>query len=157
MSNTQSQNNTKDSIREIAKRLKGGTMSFIIGAGFSKNISSHYLSWRELLHDMVKEMYSKEMKASYLNEDEIIDKYGYLGIASEYVRRKGYHEAIDHYIEERTPVIKRCSDGNFRLIENDRNVEGNVKVETHKALLNLGAKFIYTFNYDNTLERLKKR
>lgn len=36
----------------------------------------------------------------------IIHRIGYLGIASEYVRRKGYHEAIDVYIETHTPYLK---------------------------------------------------
>ena len=31
-----------------------------------------------------------------------IEEIGYLGIAQEYVRRKGFHEAIDVYIEQHT-------------------------------------------------------
>lgn len=66
-------------------------MSFIIGAGFSKNISRQYLSWWELMQDMVHELYGAEMEANDMGEGDIISKYGYLGVASEYVRRKGYH------------------------------------------------------------------
>ena len=87
--------NNKNYIRRIGSDIH--SMSFIIGAGFSKNISDKYLSWGELLKDMIHEMYAKEMRTGYMNEWEIIDKYGYLGIASEYIRRKGYHEAIDVY------------------------------------------------------------
>lgn len=142
----------KQQLVDIARRLKKGTLSFIIGAGFSKNISGKYLSWRELLHDMIMEMYSKKMRASYLNEDEIIEKYGYLGIASEYVRRKGYHEAIDHYIEERTPVIEKADNGKFRLLVNGELITDDADLSIHKSLLDLGAHYIYTFNYDNALE-----
>ena len=79
--------NNKNYIRKIGSDIH--SMSFIIGAGFSKNISDKYLSWGELLKDMIHEMYAKEMRSGYMNEWEIIDKYGYLGIASEYIRRKG--------------------------------------------------------------------
>lgn len=156
MSSTQP-NNPKDYIPEIVKLLKAGNMSFIIGAGFSKNISNRFLSWKELLHDMIVEMYEEERQTWHATDEDLIGKYGYLGIASDYVRRKGYHEAIDNYIEERTPVIERDSNGSFRLIEKGRKIEGNVKVETHKAILNLGAKYIYTFNYDNTLEAIEEK
>ncbi|MCH3993742.1 MAG: hypothetical protein LKE54_01560 [Prevotella sp.] len=97
----------KLAIQDIARNLKNGTVSFIIGAGFSKNISNRFLSWKELFHDMMVEMYTEERQTWRASDDDLIGKYGYLGIASDYVRRKGYHEAIDSYIEERTPVLKK--------------------------------------------------
>ena len=126
-------------------------MSFIIGAGFSKNISDKYLSWAELLKDMINDMYAKEMRSGYMNEWEIIDKYGYLGIASEYIRRKGYHEAIDVYIEQRTPTLVEKEDGTYDLILGKEREE-NVDVSLHRRLLDMKVKNIYTFNYDNALE-----
>ena len=91
-----------ESIKYIGKNIK--KMSFIIGAGFSKNISNSYLSWWELLQDMIHEMYSSEILYHHFTTDDLIQRYGYLGIASEYIRRKGYNEAIDQYIETRTPI-----------------------------------------------------
>lgn len=129
-------------------------MSFIIGAGFSKNISDKYLSWGELLKDMMHEMYAKEMRSGYMNDWEIIDKYGYLGIASEYIRRKGYHEAIDVYIEQRTPVLIDNEDGTYDM-RLGNNVVKNVDVSLHRSLLNMKVKNIYTFNYDNALDVYK--
>ena len=39
----------------------------------------------------------------------MIQERGYLGTASEYVRRKGYHEAIDNYIEKNMPYLKKVN------------------------------------------------
>ena len=142
--------NNKNYIRKIGSDIH--SMSFIIGAGFSKNISDKYLSWGELLKDMIHEMYAKEMRSGYMNEWEIIDKYGYLGIASEYIRRKGYHEAIDVYIEQRTPVLI-CNDeeGKYDL-KLGKEIQKDVDVSLHRTLLNMKVKNIYTFNYDNALD-----
>ena len=142
--------NNKNYIRKIGSDIH--SMSFIIGAGFSKNISDKYLSWGELLKDMIHEMYAKEMRSGYMNEWEIIEKYGYLGIASEYIRRKGYHEAIDVYIEQRTPVLI-CNDeeGKYDL-KLGKEIQKDVDVSLHRTLLNMKVKNIYTFNYDNALD-----
>lgn len=144
--------NNKNYIRKIGSDIH--SMSFIIGAGFSKNISDKYLSWGELLKDMMHEMYVKEMRSGYMNDWEIIDKYGYLGIASEYIRRKGYHEAIDVYIEQRTPVLIDNEDGTYDM-RLGNNVVKNVDVSLHRSLLNMKVKNIYTFNYDNALDVYK--
>lgn len=144
--------NNKNYIRKIGSDIH--SMSFIIGAGFSKNISDKYLSWGELLKDMMHEMYAKEMRSGYMNDWEIIDKYGYLGIASEYIRRKGYHEAIDVYIEQRTPVLIDNEDGTYDM-RLGNNVVKNVDVSLHRSLLNMKVKNIYTFNYDNALDVYK--
>lgn len=142
--------NNKNYIRTIGSDIH--SMSFIIGAGFSKNISDKYLTWGELLQDMIHEMYAKEMRSGYMNEWEIIDKYGYLGIASEYIRRKGYHEAIDVYIEQRTPVLI-CNDeeGKYDL-KLGKELLKDVDVSLHRTLLSMKVKNIYTFNYDNALD-----
>lgn len=142
-------NTNIDYIRKIGSNIH--SMSFIIGAGFSKNISDKYLSWGELLKDMIHEMYAKEMRSGYMNEWEIIDKYGYLVIASEYIRRKGYHEAIDVYIEQRTPELICNEEGKYDL-KLGKEVLKDVDVSLHRTLLNMKVKNIYTFNYDNALD-----
>lgn len=140
---------SKDFVRKIGSSIH--SMSFIIGAGFSKNVSDKYLSWPELLDDMINEMYSNEMSVFDLDKWGIINKYGYLGIASEYIRRKGYHEAIDVYIEQRTPILMEKEDGAYDLILGKEREE-NVDVSLHRRLLDMKVKNIYTFNYDNALE-----
>lgn len=142
-----------ESIKYIGKNIK--KMSFIIGAGFSKNISNSYLSWWELLQDMIHEMYSSEILYHHFTTDDLIQRYGYLGIASEYIRRKGYHEAIDQYIEKRTPILEPKIDKNktvYNLTLNGNTVETNVDVSLHRTLLEFGARSIFTFNYDNALD-----
>lgn len=141
--------NNKNYIRKIGSDIH--SMSFIIGAGFSKNISDKYLSWGELLNDMIHEMYAKEMRSGNMNEWEIINKYGYLGIASEYIRRKGYHEAIDVYIEQRTPVLIDNGNGTYDMKLGNAMVK-NVDVSLQRTLLGMKVKNIYTFNYDNALD-----
>lgn len=68
------------------------------------------------------------------------------------MRRKGYHEAIDNYIDERTPVIEKAENGKFRLLVNGEYITEDADLSIHKALLELGSRYIYTFNYDNALE-----
>ena len=139
----------RDYIRKIGSDIH--SMSFIIGAGFSKNISNKYLSWAELLEDMIKEMYANEIALFDMDKWQIIGKYGYLGIASEYIKRKGYHEAIDVYIEQRTPTLEENEDGTYDLILGEER-EKNVDVSLQRRLLGMKVKNIYTFNYDNALE-----
>lgn len=142
--------NNKNYIRQIGSDIH--SMSFIIGAGFSKNISDKYLSWGELLKDMINEMYAKEMHAMDMEEKDVIAKYGYLGIASEYIRRKGYHEAIDVYIEQRTPVLICSNEEGKYDLKLGKEVQKDVDVSLHRTLLNMKVKNIYTFNYDNALD-----
>lgn len=93
------------------------------------------MSWWELMQDIVKEMYDKDIAFHNMSVDDIIKKVGYLEIASEYVRRKGYHEAIEDYIEKRTPVLVDNNNGGHNLELNGRTIEYNVDTSIHKALL----------------------
>lgn len=141
----------KHAIKDIGWNIH--KMSFIIGAGFSKNISEkYYLSWWELMQDMVKEMYQKDISFHNMSTDDIIQKVGYLGIASEYVRRRGYHESIDSYIEKRTPVLVPRDKNYFDLVVDGKVMLEDVDMSLHNRLLNLLPKSIFTFNYDNALE-----
>lgn len=93
---------TEQQIIRIKHLLNNKSLSFIIGAGFSKNMSNKFFDWGDLLKPIITEMYHID------DEKEIehkIEEIGYLGIAQEYVRRKGFHEAIDVYIEQHTPTI----------------------------------------------------
>lgn len=154
-------------IETIKKYYHDGRISFIVGSGFSKNISKeYYLNWKELLTDAIKEMYAFDIQKnrnllptkfqdSLSIEDEVvkdvINQYGYLGTASEYIRRKGFREAIDIYIEKRTPIL-RSEDGETKLLLNEKVVDENPDLKVHEALIGLSVKNIYTFNYDNALD-----
>lgn len=146
----------QDCIKNIRKHIEGGNMSFIIGAGFSKNISSKFLSWNELLRPMIYEMYTEQMSRSPKKNkfaiQNIINEKGYLEIASEYIKRKGYHEAIDVYIENLTPYLVKQDDGSYVVMCKGKCVDQQPFLECHKKLMSLGVKNIYTFNYDNALD-----
>ena len=107
---------TNKILDNIRKCIEKETLSFIIGAGFSKNISQSFPLWKDLLTPLMLELYpecntrDKTIKESKINQ--LIAEKTYLGIASEYVRRKGYHEAIDIY---RAPYALFISSRKWRV------------------------------------------
>lgn len=142
----------------IHRHIEDGTLSFIIGAGFSTNISTKFPLWGDLLKPLVGELYpacaggKKELQEREVQR--IIAEKGYLEIASEYVRRKGYHEAMDLYIEKRMPYLKSSGNGEYGLFLGDNLIDDKLYLGCHKKLLGLGVKHIFTFNYDNALDIL---
>lgn len=147
------------SIKRIGHLIRDKKLSFIIGAGFSKNMSPHFISWEELLKPMTSELYNIKTNDDTLLKQKI-NEIGYLGIASEYVKRKGYHEAIDVYIEEHTPVIREAkgvdaAEAAYEVFLNGEKI-GDADTTCHKLLIDLGVRHIYTFNYDNCLDILGK-
>ncbi len=146
---------TKEAIKEIRKHLSNSQLSVIVGAGFSKNASESFLSWKELLRDMIVEMYVDDAKRSDYEIDQLVDdivaQKGYLAIASEYVKRYGYHEAIDHYIEQKIPTVKKHGDS-YTLSLDGKEFSEPVDMSLHQLLVKLNWNNIYTFNYDNLLD-----
>lgn len=142
----------------LRKSVEAESVSFIIGAGFSRNISQQFPLWGELLKPLVLELYPECNKGSEKKKEErvrqAIAEKTYLGIASEYVHRIGYLEAIDLHIESVMPYLKRRDDGGYDLMINEKIVDHNPSLECHRKLLSLNAKHIFTFNYDNALEIL---
>jgi len=142
---------TEQQIIRIKHLLNNKSLSFIIGVGFSKNMSNKFFDWGDLLKPIITEMYHID------DEKEIehkIEEIGYLGIAQEYVRRKGFHEAIDVYIEQHTPTIsiKENSDEPEYIVTLNNEFIESADVTCHRLLFNLDVKHIYTFNYDNCLD-----
>lgn len=141
---------------DIKKYIEDGEMSFLIGAGFSRNVNEKaYLMWGGLLKDAVWELFGSSNRVK--SEDNVMAKavkeYGYLGIASMMVKKAGYHEAIDTYIESKTPYIKTVG-GKPVLLLKGNPLPNKVNSECHLLLKNLNIQNIYTFNYDNALEYL---
>jgi hypothetical protein len=153
-------------IKELKKLLLEKKLSVIIGAGFSKNASSLFLNWKELLKDMIVEMYGyfgkqtpkyQKIGITIREEDfwkefidEIVSEKGYLSIASEYERRAGYREVLDDYIDARTPFVKKVDETYYAFTNNKK--KSKVDLSTHKLLLELEWNNVYTFNYDNLLD-----
>lgn len=139
---------------EIKRYIENEEMSFLIGAGFSRNVNKEaYLMWGELLKDAIWNLFGTGNRDK--NEKKVINKavkdYGYLGIASMMVQKAGFHEAIDTYIEERTPYLK-TEEGKPELFLNGNPLHQTVHSECHTLLKKLDIQNIYTFNYDNALE-----
>ena len=169
-------NNNIENLKALKKDYDNGLVSALIGAGFSKNVSSLYLDWTSLLKDLIDDLFKLEINqyiGNYFHcnvekyhEDEkkqikkefvdnLLSKYGYLGIVSKYVDQKGYREVLENYIEERTPYVKRNDDGTISLYIKDKKKSNIIESDfsAHKQLLRCDKfKNIYTTNYDNLLE-----
>lgn len=68
---------TEQQIIRIKHLLNNKSLSFIIGAGFSKNMSNNFFDWGDLLKPIITEMYHID------DEKEIehkIEEIGYLGM-----------------------------------------------------------------------------
>lgn len=161
-----------DKLKELKQKLESKQMSALIGAGFSMNVSEIFPSWSDLLYDMVYFLYVREIEEAYCNtpvkrrgkkeefQQEKIENYintiGYLNIVSEYIKRKGFPEAIATYIEEKTPKI--AEEGNKKYLVNSIKGKNNKEelndsmLDLHRLLINLPWNNIYTTNYDEMLE-----
>lgn len=159
---------------QLREKYNKGLVSVIVGAGFSRNACKEYPLWKDLLYDMVVDLYQDEIERAYLRYREItpnnkmslavfttkempriIGRIGYLKIVSEYIARKGYREAIEHYIEERIPYIDDATQ-QFKYVGKNKDKVIKIKDEffsAHKKLLE-GDKWarLYTTNYDTLLE-----
>ncbi|MBO5978137.1 MAG: SIR2 family protein [Bacteroidales bacterium] len=147
----------KRNIQHIKLLLEQGAMSFMVGAGFSKNISLAFPSWEELLHPMLRELYALCFPQANATEEsafiaQMLAEKTYLELASDYVRRKGYHEAIDLYIEKHTPYLQAKTTGGFALYVDGQCIDEQPDMECHEALMAMNVGDIYTFNYDNALD-----
>lgn len=161
-------------IARLKAKYQDGQVSVLVGAGFSMNACPEYSSWNGLLEDMTIDMYRDEIEQAYLRYKEInpankqsldvftkkeyinvIARVGYLEMVSEYIRRKGYREAIEHYIEERIPYIDEVKQ-EFRFAGKNMNKVIPVRREDFSAHVKLlsGEHWvrIYTTNYDRLLE-----
>ena len=141
-------------LKDIKHYVEDGEMSFLIGAGFSLNVNKKaYPLWGELLKDAIWDLFGSGNRAK--QEEKVRAKaekeYGYLGIASMMVKKAGFHEAIDTYIESKTPYLKTVDDKPC-LFLNGEKMTHTVNPTCHNLLKNMDIHNIYTFNYDNALE-----
>jgi len=173
------QNNTNEYhgyLKTLKQKLDGQAMSLLIGAGFSKNFNKDvFPNWWELIFDMVREGLETELTDRYKQiypkgringkvydqflKDRIekhIENIGPLEAVSEFIRRKGYREAVDVRIESKTPFI----DIENSILYINYNVDGKPirrlataeEMSIHQKVVALPWNNIYTTNYDNLLE-----
>jgi hypothetical protein len=170
-------NEYKEYLESLRQKLKDQNLSLLVGAGFSKNVNNElFPSWWQLLEEMVMKMNinlyahlfkqntgknpesSKEEYSNFCKEqiNLYIEDTGYLNVVSNYIKRMGFRETVDVYIEENTPLavnidgkpFLRIKDG--KQIKNVPIVKDNLKL--HAKLIKLPWNNIYTTNYDNLLE-----
>lgn len=166
----------KEVLLEIKEWYDKRLLSAMVGAGFSKNVSDSFLSWGELLHDMIGELYSIDIKRNYeiflhqnmkkgnshKLEREVRDEYikeisqneDYLEIVSNYIKKKGFRESVEVYIEDKIPsatlekntIVLRIGD---KIVDKvpERNFSAHKELLKAEKLQNL-----YTTNYENLLE-----
>lgn len=159
----------------LRQDYKQGIMSALVGAGFSLNVSKHFLTWNGLLYDMVFEKYESQIKKAYeehIKENntigskskrdfyfdkvsELIKEIGALSLASQYVHEhENMHESIDAYIEDHIPYAKISEEG-IHLYKKDKEIDKcDVDcLKLHQLLLQcVGFRNYFTTNYDNLLE-----
>ena len=174
MGNHYTNNNIVETLKLLKEQIHNGKVSVLIGSGFSKNVSGIFPDWTELIEDMACELYEDEIKHQIRNTDrtintndedeahkrkyarKIIKRVGYVELIAEYQNRKGFREAIDAYIEEHIPIIKKESEHYIlkylhRTERNDAVITSN-SLDLHRKLLTLNWNNIFTTNYDNCLE-----
>lgn len=144
-------------IDQIKTLVESESLSFLIGAGFSKNISTVFPFWKELLTDAIwakygsgRETERKRKEKALVNK--VIREQGLIGVASKIVLDAGFHEAVDDYIEQHTPYLDLTEDGSVVLKKAGKELADKVTLDCHQLLRQLNIKNIYTFNYDNALE-----
>ena len=115
-------------LNEIAQRLWSGHASLMVGAGFSKNASDKFLSWRELGDLLYNKLYGHNPKDS---DKAYLD---ILKLADEVESTLG-KTALNDLIKKELP---------------DKEYPPS---ELHKDLLRLPWKDVFTTNYDTLLER----
>jgi len=141
-------------LKDIKRHVEEGELSFLIGAGFSRNVNKEvYPLWKDVLSEAVWDLYGSGNRAKHEKKvlDKAVKEHGFLGVASLVVEKAGYHEAIDTYIEKKTPYLK-TENGSPELFLNGIPLHKPVSPECHLLLKKLNIQNIYTFNYDNALE-----
>lgn len=162
---------------ELKDCYKKRLLSVLVGAGFSKNVSDSFLSWGELLHDMVENLYATGIKTRYDNylhinkntseklksEEEVSEEFiseilaneNCLKIVSDYINKNGYRECVETYVEEKIPFADFDANGNIVLKIRNNIIETLTENDfsAHIELLKLDQlQNIYTTNYENLLE-----
>ena len=165
----------KEILNKLVSDYNEGKLSALVGAGFSKNVSNRYLNWNELLIDMYKEVYSEEIEQYYQNylhynkdsssavSSEADAKKNYiksrlknedlLALVSKYIKKRGFREAVDVYIEKRTPVVTIEKDQIYLNTDGINNLLAKSDLSAQLELVKCDRFLnIYTTNYDNLIE-----
>ena len=167
----------KDILVELKDCYDKRLLSALVGAGFSKNVSNKFLSWGELLDEMIGDLYDIDIKRhydNYLHQNrgllpvlkdeqafkkdfikEIGQKEDYLDIVSNYIKKKGFRESLEMYIEKKIPLVGFDEDKNIILYIGEEVLDRipEMNFSAHKELLKAEKlQNIYTTNYENVIE-----
>ena len=122
----------------ITAKLINGSMSAMVGSGFSKNADPNYKDWSELLVAAWRMMHPGRAGKEKVKRRIKIE--GESKVASEYVNFMGSREALDLYIESRFKKIAGKTGGRESL-------------ELHRKFMSLNWNNVITTNWDDLLER----
>ncbi|EOR94545.1 hypothetical protein ADIARSV_2284 [Arcticibacter svalbardensis MN12-7] len=166
-----SKQNYHKQLKDLRNKLAANQMSLLVGSGLSKNVSSKFPTWDELLFDLACELNERTISSAYdqylktapatpLKEGDfkkeeclhLIRQQGYLEIVSEYIKRKTIPESITTYIEERIPSVYRKGDNFFLDCNGTVELLQKENLILHKNLIGLPWNNIYTTNYDDLLD-----
>ncbi|BAU55663.1 SIR2 family protein [Mucilaginibacter gotjawali] len=159
-------------LKDLRNKLASDQMSLLVGSGLSKNASTKFLTWDELLIDLAYELNERHVNSAFdrytamhpvvpLEEADfrkqeclhLIREQGYLEIVSAYMKRKAIPESITTYIEERIPAVYPNGDEFIMDCNGVTEPLGREKLALHKSLINdLPWNNIYTTNYDDLLD-----
>lgn len=119
-------------IDQIKTLVESESLSFLIGAGFSKNISTVFPFWKELLTDAIWAKYGSGRETERKRKgkalvNKVIREQGLIGVASKIVLDAGFHEAVDDYIEQHTPYLDLTEDGSVVLKKQERNLRTRLR------------------------------
>ena len=119
---------------------------------YSEEIEKFYQNYLHYNKDLATVVSSEEdakkkyIKSRLKNED-------LLGLVSKYIKKRGFREAVDVYIEKRTPIVSIKKDGIYLEINETPNPLAKSDLSAQLELIKCDRFLnIYTTNYDNLIE-----
>jgi len=123
----------KKHLEDLKRKLAGQHMSLLVGAGFSKNVSSKFPTWDELLFDLTGEFYQDEIerdfrlhqlsafkrerktKTVFIKEriSTILKTEGYLQVVSNLSHEKATAKALLPILKNARRILKKKMAGFF--------------------------------------------
>lgn len=140
--------NDVEILRQLRDAYQRQEVSAIVGSGFTKNAYPDAPDWKGMLTELIEKAYAEDMKDRTV--DYFLNRDGYDGVVGTFIKKMGMREALDVYIEQKTPYIERQEDG-FRVVNSGKIITKD-DMTTHRMMLNCHWKNVFTTNYDNFLE-----
>lgn len=159
-------------LEQLKRKYDAEMVSALVGAGFTKNAYTKAKDWSGMLEELVEVAYADEMEEMYQDYvhkrfsvdvkpfgekkgdfvKRIIERDGYLGVVSCFIKKKGYREAIDYYLETHIPCFYKKSEGKYGVHGDDEIVLTDKDFTVHQRFLKGKWQYVFTTNFDNALE-----